>query len=81
MTEAPIPYGDDATEIDDDDKVYFAVTVTKRRAEYLYKCLQRPLCARCGREAAECEADPCWDTIEPQEANWERYRPPKFDGS
>lgn len=42
-----------------DDKVYFAVTVSKARAEYLFKCLQRPLCENCGREVDECEADPC----------------------
>lgn len=43
-----------------DGKVYFAVTVSKARAEYLFQCLQRPLCT-CGREVDECEADPCDD--------------------
>lgn len=44
----------------DDHKVYFGVQCSKLRAEYLFKCLQRPLCT-CGREVDECEADPCTD--------------------
>ena len=44
-----------------DGNVYFAVTVPKARAEYLFACLQRPLCENCGREADECKADPCED--------------------
>lgn len=44
-----------------DDQIYFAVTVSKRRAEYLFKCLSRELCAYCDRELDECEADPCDD--------------------
>jgi hypothetical protein len=41
-------------------EVYFGVKVSKARAEYLFKCLLRPLCT-CGREVDECEADPCND--------------------
>ena len=65
----------------DDDQVYFAVTVTKRRAEYLYKCLHTPLCYACGREQAECEADPCEAGIDAStdaHEGWRRYRPPKI---
>ena len=43
----------------DDDMIYFGVTVTRARAEYLMKCLTRDLCEHCGRELDECEADPC----------------------
>lgn len=44
-----------------DGQVFFGVTVSKRRAEYLYQCLHRPLCGYCNRELDECEADPCQD--------------------
>jgi hypothetical protein len=43
------------------DQVYFGVTVDAQRAEYLSKCLDAPLCKGCGREEAECSADPCVD--------------------
>ena len=74
MTEQPIPY------VSDDEKVYFAVTVTKRRADYLYECLHTPLCDQCGRELAECEADPCKKAKSAQRDSqgWTRYRPPKI---
>lgn len=45
----------------DESKVFFGVKVSKLRAEYLFKCLQRPLCMACGREEDECSADPCPD--------------------
>lgn len=84
MTETPGPYmGEDETEIDDTEKVYFAVTVTKRRAEFLYKCLSIPLCPCGKRELAECQADPC-DNMKKLTSNLQGlrlYKPPKFDGS
>lgn len=42
-----------------DERVYFAVTVPKHRADFLARMLDAPLCRFCGREVAECEADPC----------------------
>jgi len=39
--------------------VYFGVTVSRQRAEYLMRCLDEPLCKACGREEAECSANPC----------------------
>lgn len=41
------------------DTIFFGVQVSQMRADYLYKCLLRPLCRHCGREVAECSADPC----------------------
>ena len=41
------------------DKVYFGIAVSKQRAEYLIRCLERPLCSHCGREEDECNAEPC----------------------
>lgn len=40
-------------------KIFFGVWVDQPRAEYLFKCLERPLCDHCDRELAECEASPC----------------------
>ena len=40
-------------------KIFFGHLVTRQRAEYLAKCLGEPLCSDCGRELAECDADPC----------------------
>jgi hypothetical protein len=48
-----------ATGIVGRDQIYFGVTVTKQRAEYLARMLNEPLCNHCGRECAECDADPC----------------------
>ncbi len=73
----------DENEINDDEKVYFAVTVTKRRAEFLYKCLSIPLCPCGKRELAACEADPCAEfkaLVDDHKGLW-LYKPPKFDGS
>jgi len=44
-------------------EIYFGVTVSPLCAEYLAKCLDEPLCKHCGREEAECGADPCADVI------------------
>ena len=41
------------------DEIFFAITVDRARAEYLMRCLDDPLCKGCGREEAECSADPC----------------------
>jgi hypothetical protein len=41
------------------DQIYFAVTVTRRRAEFLQRMIEVPLCDTCGREQDECDADPC----------------------
>jgi len=41
------------------EQIYFGVMVGKQRAEYLMRCLDEPLCPHCGREIAECSADPC----------------------
>lgn len=43
------------------DRVYLGIEVSKKRAEYLIECLERPLCLGCHREDAECDADPCID--------------------
>lgn len=37
----------------------FSVKVDDLRYQYLMKCLVEPLCQSCGREEAECSADPC----------------------
>ena len=50
-------------------KVYFGVSVSPLRAEFLAKCLELPLCKGCGREESECSADPCDDVIK------ERHEP------
>ena len=50
-----------------DDQIYFAVTVSRQRAEYLARCLDEPLCNGCGREEAECSADPCPGVIADRE--------------
>lgn len=42
-------------------KVFFAVTVTERRARFLARMLDVPLCDKCNRELDLCEADPCTD--------------------
>jgi hypothetical protein len=39
--------------------IYFGVTVTQQRAEFLARMLEVDLCEGCGRERAECDADPC----------------------
>ena len=41
------------------DQIFFAITVDRARADYLMRCLDEPLCKGCGREEAECSADPC----------------------
>ena len=45
--------------VEDTETVTFEVTPA--RAEYLRKCLERPLCLGCRREQDECDADPCLD--------------------
>lgn len=43
--------------------VYFAAAVPRQRAEHLARALDEPLCTGCGREEAECSADPCQDVL------------------
>ena len=51
--------------------IYFGVTVSEARAEFLAKMLKVPLCQHCGREASECEADPCAEAQHAHDAHVE----------
>jgi len=41
----------------------FRAVVDGARYKYLTACLDEPLCLACGREEAECDADPCCDMV------------------